>query len=151
MHALSLWQPWASLIACGAKTVETRSWSTAYRGALAIHAAMHPIDRQLIQTWPYRQCLLLAGFRAGETQLVASARLPRGCIVAIANLTSVRSTHDWRPGDPQELAFGDYAPGRYAWCLSDIQALKDPIPVKGQRLLFPLDQEMEREILRRVQ
>lgn len=39
MKALTLWQPWASLIAVGAKTIETRSWSTTYRGPLAIHAA----------------------------------------------------------------------------------------------------------------
>lgn len=38
-RALSLWQPWASLIALGVKTIETRSWNTYYRGPLAIHAA----------------------------------------------------------------------------------------------------------------
>ena len=39
MKALTLWQPWASLVALGVKTIETRSWSTTYRGPLAIHAA----------------------------------------------------------------------------------------------------------------
>lgn len=39
MKALTLWQPWASLVALGVKTIETRSWSTSYRGPLAIHAA----------------------------------------------------------------------------------------------------------------
>ena len=39
MKALSITQPWATLIAIGAKTIETRSWSTLYRGDLAIHAA----------------------------------------------------------------------------------------------------------------
>jgi hypothetical protein len=38
VKAITLQQPWASLIALGAKSVETRSWSTAYRGPLAIHA-----------------------------------------------------------------------------------------------------------------
>lgn len=32
MKAISLWQPWASAIAVGAKRVETRSWATKYRG-----------------------------------------------------------------------------------------------------------------------
>lgn len=41
MKALTLHQPWASLIAVGAKTIETRSWSTSHRGALAIHAGKH--------------------------------------------------------------------------------------------------------------
>lgn len=39
VKAISLWQPWASLIALGPKTIETRSWATDYRGPLAIHAA----------------------------------------------------------------------------------------------------------------
>jgi hypothetical protein len=39
MKAISLWQPWATLVAIGAKTIETRGWSTSYRGPIAIHAA----------------------------------------------------------------------------------------------------------------
>ena len=39
MKALSLKQPWAAMVANGTKTVETRSWSTSYRGPLAIHAS----------------------------------------------------------------------------------------------------------------
>ena len=39
MKALTLWQPWASLVALGHKRIETRCWSTKYRGDLAIHAA----------------------------------------------------------------------------------------------------------------
>ena len=42
MKALSLRQPWASLIADGRKTIETRTWRTRYRGALAIHASARP-------------------------------------------------------------------------------------------------------------
>ncbi|MXY46612.1 MAG: ASCH domain-containing protein [Chloroflexi bacterium] len=44
MKALSLRQPWASLIADGRKTIETRTWRTRYRGALAIHASARPHD-----------------------------------------------------------------------------------------------------------
>ena len=38
MRVLTLHQPWASLVAVGAKCFETRSWRTHYRGELAIHA-----------------------------------------------------------------------------------------------------------------
>lgn len=34
MRGLSLTQPWATLVAIGAKKIETRSWTTTYRGAL---------------------------------------------------------------------------------------------------------------------
>ena len=43
MKAITVWQPWASLWACGAKQFETRPWATKYRGPIAIHAAaMNP-------------------------------------------------------------------------------------------------------------
>ncbi len=38
MKVLTLHQPWASLVALGVKSIETRSWSTSYRGPLAINA-----------------------------------------------------------------------------------------------------------------
>jgi hypothetical protein len=38
MKALTVKQPWASLIAAGIKDVENRSWPTRYRGPLLIHA-----------------------------------------------------------------------------------------------------------------
>lgn len=60
--ALTLWQPWASLVAAGVKTVETRHWSTKYRGPLIIHAAArraHALSGH-IGAWRYNgitQCL----------------------------------------------------------------------------------------------
>jgi hypothetical protein len=39
MKAITILQPWAGLIPAGAKTIETRSWATKYRGPIAIHAA----------------------------------------------------------------------------------------------------------------
>ncbi|MFV0399180.1 MAG: ASCH domain-containing protein [Oscillospiraceae bacterium] len=44
MKAITIWQPWASLLACGAKKYETRSWVTSYRGPIAIHAAARKCD-----------------------------------------------------------------------------------------------------------
>ena len=36
--------------------------------------------------------------------------------------------------------FGDYAPGRWAWLLRDVKALKPPVPMKGQQGFFDLPQ-----------
>lgn len=36
MKAIGLWQPYAGLIRLGIKTIETRFWSTSYRGPLLI-------------------------------------------------------------------------------------------------------------------
>ena len=45
MKVLTLHQPYASLIALGLKTIETRSWSTKYRGPLAVHAAARRVPQ----------------------------------------------------------------------------------------------------------
>ena len=47
MNAITQPQPYASLIAVGAKTIETRSWSTSYRGPLVIHAGAAPPEHGL--------------------------------------------------------------------------------------------------------
>jgi hypothetical protein len=40
--AISLKQPWANLVASGKKTIETRKWSTNYRGDLVICSSKKP-------------------------------------------------------------------------------------------------------------
>lgn len=39
MKALSIKQPWASLIAHGIKDIENRTWRTHFRGKIYIHAS----------------------------------------------------------------------------------------------------------------
>ena len=45
VYALSLKQPWATLVVHGLKTIEVRRWPTVRRGHLLIHAARVPDDR----------------------------------------------------------------------------------------------------------
>lgn len=42
MKAISVRQPWASMIAQGTKTIETRTWPTKYRGDLLIVSSKKP-------------------------------------------------------------------------------------------------------------
>lgn len=49
MKALTVWQPHASLMAIRAKRIETRGWSTSYRGPLAIHAAARKPDVEMLE------------------------------------------------------------------------------------------------------
>jgi uncharacterized protein (UPF0264 family) len=44
-YALSVKQPWAALLVHGLKTIEVRSWRTARRGRVLIHAARIPAER----------------------------------------------------------------------------------------------------------
>jgi hypothetical protein len=45
MKAITLWQPWATLLAVGCKHMETRSWPTKYRGEILIHASKKPYSQ----------------------------------------------------------------------------------------------------------
>ena len=47
VKAISLYQPWASYIANGHKTIETRSWYTSYRGDLVICSSKRPAIKGL--------------------------------------------------------------------------------------------------------
>src|SRR5262249_58321622 len=50
MYALSLKQPWATLLVHGLKTIEVRNWPTARRGRILIHAARVPDGRPIAWT-----------------------------------------------------------------------------------------------------
>lgn len=142
MKALSLWQPWATLVAIEAKGLETRSWSTNYRGRLAIHAAKkwtHELS-DLCDQPPFLGALD-AALPQLETDAVAmspkAARLlPLGCIVATADLTDCIAITLRNAPDEPEYSFGDYRPGRFMWRLENVRRLPTPIPCRGAQGLF---------------
>ena len=47
MKAITIRQPWASLLVSGKKLYETRGWATSYTGPIAIHAAKWPVRRTI--------------------------------------------------------------------------------------------------------
>lgn len=138
MRALTLYQPWASLVAVGAKRVETRSWYTPYRGPLAIHAGRSAEGLPLCREEPFCSALAEAGYPTPR-------ELPLGAIVATCVLTrclpvsnGLYDTLDLDSLSERERAFGDYSPGRYAWLLSDIIRVV-PVPVRGFQGLWHWD------------
>lgn len=130
MKALTLTQPWATLVAVGAKRIETRSFRTHYRGPLAIHAAKgFPRDARDFATCQGVRKILAEHF--GDSHFSADA-YPLGCVLATTTLIGCRFTEDIVGQiSEQEEDFGDYSAGRYAWFLSDLIALPEPIPAKG--------------------
>ena len=136
MKALTLTQPWATLVAIGAKRIETRSWHTLYRGPLAIHAAKaFPVWAQAMCTHKHFRAALHG---AGYT-LVAS--LPRGAAIAIVTLADITPIIFQRDVPPEpEATFGDYTSGRWAWHLTAAQMLAEPVPAKGALGLWEWDE-----------
>ena len=151
MRCLSLTQPYATLVSISAKTIETRSWKTNYRGPLAIHAAkgFPKWAKDICQGQPFRTCLGLPepyskGLNSygpswqGEIDEMVR-ELPRGCVLATCKLvdcerTDLFTSEGYGSGyrlTEQERAFGDYSPGRWAWVLEDVKPLAEPVPAKG--------------------
>ena len=125
MKAITLWQPWATLVAVGAKPFETRSWSTHYRGLLAIHAAKTGKDIAQYRGRPKIEQALARGGYCFET-------LPLGVVVCTARLEDVLPAEMVaRQGLADD--FGDYSPGRFAWHLVDVRPLAEPQPATGRQ------------------
>lgn len=143
MKALSLTQPWATLVAIGAKRIETRSWKTSYRGELAIHASQYfpQYSRDLCWTPTFGGALVAAGITSLD-------QLPLGAVIAVGRLADVGST-DWMRTmrtdllTPQELEFGNYDSGRYGWTCSDVVALNQPVRAKGALGLWTPEFDLE--------
>ncbi|MCE5334237.1 MAG: ASCH domain-containing protein [Desulfobacteraceae bacterium] len=130
MKAISLWQPWASLMALGHKTIETRSWPTNYRGPLAIHAA----KRVFIPDDPEFQDTL-------KELGINPFGLPVGAIVGVCELgkcTKIGVQYISYLPRLEEL-FGDYTPGRFAWEILNMIKLETPIPCRGRQGLFEVE------------
>lgn len=146
MKAISLLQPWASLI--GAKKIETRSWSTKYRGPLSIHASKKfTVDQMwMCSEEPFLGVLTQAGYtikRSPITNAVICADLPTGMVVSTCNLVDcIKMTPEFIESiKSPELDFGIYEVGRYAWILENIKPLETPVLAKGALSLWEWEVE----------
>lgn len=137
MKAITLWQPWATLVIIGAKTLETRSWPIVYRGPLAIHAAKaFPREAQELACKDRRFMQVLreaAGLRFDYEVIEA---LPLGCILGTVNVTDCISTNKKFYLTDKERAFGDYSLDRFAWTLEDPVRFPEPLPARGKQGLW---------------
>lgn len=144
--ALSVLQPWASLLAVGAKRIETRSWFTPYRGAVAIHASKRfPMADQLLLKDRRFNSALVNHYALNDFGL---PNLPTGAILAVADLVACDSTNNpdrIPPQDSDEFWFGDYTVDRWMWRFDNFRRLEIPIKATGALGLWtPEPRAMER-------
>lgn len=136
MKALSIWQPWASLIISGHKRIETRSWPPPYsiRGQRIAIASTKDLRRE------QRLALSEVTFRIhyAGTGLPTVDNLPMGCVLGTVCVEDCREidTAFLQDLDTQEEAFGWYGPGRFAWLLTEPVPLAAAISVKGGQGLW---------------
>jgi hypothetical protein len=144
LKGISLWQPWASLIALGAKRIETRVWPTDHRGPIAIHAAKHFTDEEkaLCEREPFKSVLEAAGITA-ET-------MPTGVVVAVADVADcIQFTEGFDPGEPERF-FGDFSPGRFGFKLENVRRLAEPVDCAGAQRVFNLRGGVAEKVLAAV-
>lgn len=160
MRAISLWQPFATAIACGSKRIETRHWSTDYRGPLAIHAAkrVHKLELQHIGAcWNWCGALAPTGKQMGDGKALWDL-LPFGAIVATCVLVECRPTDLFTQAEldtPRraegattdalnwtERQMGNFELGRYGWVLENVRPTRWPIPFKGAQGFFNVPDEL---------
>ncbi len=144
MKAITLHQPWASLIAHGVKDIETRFWApprSLIGQRIAIHAGRTREVSRKLHPGTLRAVLDLFGNGWG-------GRIPLGAIVATALLEDARqvgfqryaervlasspSYTGWVEPDPH----GDFATGRWLWFLTDVEPCIPPVPAVGHQGLW---------------
>lgn len=140
MKAITLREPWATLVAIGAKNIETRSWKAPdwlIGQRIAIHAAKgltenewsiakcSPGFPEALKDSPWFWDSALHKFAFPET---------RGKVIATAVLSGCMRFNEINRAmiDRDELTFGDFTPGRYGWLIRDVQRLPEPIPARGE-------------------
>lgn len=139
MKAITLWEPWATLVALGIKQYETRNWYTNHRGPLAIHAAGKGSFHNYYM-------------KAAQTNIVAPdlkiEDLHFGAIVAVVELTScVEITPQMiRQMTVKELMVGDWDEGRFAWKFENLRILKTPLICRGAQGFWNIPSEIRGQV-----
>lgn len=133
MKAITISQPFASLIADGKKWVENRTWPTNHRGEIAIHAGKGTqyLDRNELKEHPTGAVVAIA-------QLVACERLGKirtlGMSLADQFGAIGESQRTW-----QEAMLHRHAEGPWCWILEEVKKLDQPILATGKQGLWTWD------------
>lgn len=130
MKVLSIIEPWATLIKEKKKFIETRSWYTAYRGELYIHASNKEIKKNDMHTNELLD--LIPNVPMGYSHILCKCQLIDCIYMDEEFLNNIKQNR-------QEFLCGEYSLGRYAWILEDIEPLEEPIPVKGRLNIWNYD------------
>ncbi len=128
MHAVSILQPHATLIAKGYQWVVNHSWSPAYRGLLAIHARE---STELLSARDIRERRYPLGVVVAVARLIECfTRLHLDMLLADGYADS-RVGHAGRTTG--EILDHPYALGPHVWILADAVPLSQPLPFRTQK------------------
>jgi hypothetical protein len=131
MHALSIWNPWATLIVYRHKAIETRGYPAprflvGQRIAIASTKSIRPPQRLALTEAVFAEHYQAIRFPALEA-------LSNGFVLGTARLAAIEPiTDELIAGlSTKERAFGWYELGRWAWHLDKVRRFKTPYPARG--------------------
>lgn len=133
MKALTICEPYTTLILRGAKRVENRTWSTRYRGPLYIHAGK---NRKWLNLDPTRQ--FDREYNIPVSQMTFGAVVAVAMLVDCLNIECI-STEQTAKKYPW-LATHEHASGPWCWILDRV-AVIGPWTWPGARGLFDIEDE----------
>ncbi len=144
MKAITVWQPWASLIAIGAKPYEFRGWPvprSIIGQRIAIHAGVRQVKRDEIvdliirlrgaEPWTtaLRPEIALPWL---ERLLMGPQHAPRGVIVATAVIGLCKPAYEIVGEFGATIGDSDrHEHMNRAWPLSDVRIIMPPEPARG--------------------
>lgn len=114
MKALTIKEPWASLIVQGFKKYEFRSWKTNYRGKVLIHAGL---SKENIEKYKDYNLDISSGEIIGEAYIT-------DCILVDEKLDKSLRKID-------EKVYGNNHVGLYAFKLENVKKYNKKIKAKG--------------------
>src|SRR5260370_13920278 len=127
MRAISVLQPWASLLIRGVIRRQTRPAQTPSRGLLAIHAGSRfpPDARALCHREPCKSLLRRANHDGWSL-------LPCGFILGTAELVSCTRVEEFAGEANTVPDLGDYQPGSWVWEFTNPVAFRVPFAAPGR-------------------
>lgn len=131
MRCLAVQQPYAWAIGAGLKYIENRSWTTDYRGPIAIHASR--------DNYHWKRICEDAGQLKDHSESFA-----RGAIIGIAHLVDIHVLD-------QPLEENRWALGPHCWLLNNARLIQNPIFTRGRQGLYQLDTDIEDQLLRQLE
>ncbi len=125
MKALTIKEPWATLIIEGYKEYEFRGWKTNYRGKILIHAGK-TLEKDMLDRFKDYNLSYSCGSIIGEAILTDCILVTKEFNQELQELNRVvygRSNHV----------------EKYAWKLENIKKYDEPIPAIGKLSLWNYD------------
>jgi len=136
LRALSIRQPWLDFILYCGKDIECRSWFSHYEGPILLHQSKTLDDFKDVMGFLLLHVPITAAVREVLMHWYYVYEAPEACLLATANIESAI--------DVQESEWA--IEGHYAWRLSDVVVLAEPVPYYGVPRFFPVNGELHDDV-----